>query len=86
MMYGLLQSDLFEFHTPPVEDELSTGEVNNQWHSHWRGQEGGQSATPDSEKFAKNWEKEGKNQEKRGKIRKKRQKLGRVFHFAPPDR
>ena len=49
----------------------------------------GQSATPDSEKFAKNLEKEGKNQEKsgkRGRIGKKRQKSGRFFHFAPPDR
>ena len=34
---------------------------------------GGQSATPDSEKFAKNREKEGKNQEKSGKKRKNRE-------------
>ena len=50
---------------------------------------GGQSATPDSKKFAKNREKEGENQEKSGKERKigkKRQKSGRFFHFAPPDR
>ena len=46
----------------------------------------GQSATSDSEKFAKNREKEGKNREKRGKIGKKRQNSGRFFHFAPPDR
>ena len=42
----------------------------------------GQSATPDSEKFAKNLEKSGK----RGRVGKKRQKSGRFFHFAPPDR
>ena len=47
--------------------------------------QGGQSATPDSEKNAKNWEKEGENQEKREEIRKKRRKSGRFFHFAPPD-
>ena len=35
---------------------------------------GGQSATPDSKKIAKNWEKEGKNQEKLGK---KEEKSGR---------
>ena len=55
----------------------------------------GQSATPDSEKFAKNRVKEGKNQEKsgekeksrkRGKIGKKRQKSESFFHFPPPDR
>ena len=50
-----------------------------QWHSYWLrrtgifvsgyGGVGGQSATPDSEKFAKNQEKEGTNQEK---LRKKR--------------
>ena len=28
----------------------------------------------------------GKNQEKRGKIGKKMPKLGRFFHFAPPDK
>ena len=57
---------------------------------HTFGHQGGQSATPDGEKFAKNQEKEGKNQEnrgkKRGKIGKKMQKSGRFFHFAPPDR
>ena len=50
----------------------------------WRGQ----SATPDSEKFAQNREKEGGNQEKsekRGKIGKKTQKSRRFLHFAPPD-
>ena len=36
--------------------------IHVQWHSHWGGK-GGQSATPDSKKFAK-------NREKRGKIRK----------------
>ena len=49
----------------------------------------GQSATPDSEMFAKNREKEGKNQEKEGKkrkIREERQNSGMFFHFAPPDR
>ena len=51
--------------------------------SHWGGK-GGQSATPDSEKLAKNREKEGKNQEKsenigrkRGNIGKKSQKSGK---------
>ena len=51
--------------------------------------QGGQSATPDSEKIAKNRKKSGKNQEKsgkKGKIGKKRQKSGSFFHFAPPDR
>ena len=52
--------------------------------SHW------QSATPDSEKFAKKLrkrrEKIRKNREKRGRIGKNRQKSGRFFHFAPPDR
>ena len=54
----------------------------------WGGQ-GGQSATLDSEKIAKNWEKEGQNQEntgKEGKNQEKEEKLGRFFHFAPPDR
>ena len=50
------------------------------------GGQGGQSATPDSKKFAKNREKEGENWEKRGKLGRKRQKSGRFFHFAPPDR
>ena len=53
------------------------------------GGQGGPSATPDSEKFAKNLEKEGKSWkigEKRGRIGKKRQKSGRFFHFAPRDR
>ena len=44
-----------------------------QWRSHWGGK-GGQSTTPDSDKFAKNREKEGENQEKSGKIRKNRGK------------
>ena len=50
---------------------------------------GGQSATLDSEKIAKNREKRkkiGKNWEKRGKIGKNRQKSGRFCYFAPPDR
>ena len=49
----------------------------------------GQSATPDSEKNAKKSGKRGGNQEKsgkRGEIGKKMQKLGKFFHFAPPDR
>ena len=55
------------------------------------GVKGGQSATPDSEKFARNWEKRGKIR----KIEKKEDKSGRkgknlvfqrFFHFAPPDR
>ena len=47
---------------------------------------GGQSAIPDSEKIAKNWEKQGQNWGKGGKNWEKRQKLGRFFNFAPPDR
>ena len=42
-----------------------------QWRSHW--EFGGQSATPDSEKIAKNREKEGKNLEKS----RKKEKSGR---------
>ena len=45
--------------------------------------QGGQSATPDSEKFAKNREKSGK---KRKDWEEKKQKSGRFFHFAPPNR
>ena len=48
------------------------------------------SATPDSEKFAKNREEDGKNQEKSGKnqekLGKKEEKSGSFFHFAPLDR
>ena len=63
-----------------------------QWRSHWSGK-GGQSATPDSEKFAKNLEKSGQNQEKlgkkSGKIRKKEETSGRngknlEISFAQP--
>ena len=43
------------------------------------GQGGVQSATPDSKK---NWQKEGKNDKNWGK----KAKIGKVFHFAPPDR
>ena len=43
------------------------------------GVKGQQSAHLDSKKIAKTQEKEGENQEKMGK-------LGRFFHFAPPDR
>ena len=50
------------------------------------GGQGEHSATPDSEKFAKNWEKSGKIGEKRRRIGKKRQKSGRFFHFVPPAR
>ena len=60
--------------------------IHTQWRSHWGVKEGRQSATPDSEKFAKIRKNEEKNQEKSGEIGKKRQKLGRFFHFAPPDR
>ena len=45
---------------------------------------GGQSATPDSENFAKNREKEGKNREKEEKSGRKGKKSGSFFHFAPP--
>ena len=51
------------------------------------GVQGGQSATPDSEKIAKNWETIRKNRgggEKR-KNREEKAKSGRFFHFAPPD-
>ena len=47
----------------------------------------GQSATPDSKKFAKNWRKSGKigkKEEKSGTV--KTQKSGRFFQLAPPDR
>ena len=50
------------------------------------GWQGGQSATPDSEKIAKNRE---KNQEKLGEKRKYREekaKSGNFFHVAPPYR
>ena len=47
-----------------------------QWRSHWGGK-GGQSATPDSKKIAKNQEKSGKNGKNSGEIRKKEEKLGR---------
>ena len=47
-----------------------------------RGQ-GGQSATPDSEKFAKNWEKEGKNLEKKRKNREEKAKIGKVLSLCP---
>ena len=60
--------------------------MKQKWRSHGGGDHGGQSVTPDSEKFAKNREKVRKNREKRGKIGKKRQKSGSFFHFAPPDR
>ena len=56
-----------------------------QWRSHWGGK-GGQSATPDSENFAKNREKEGKNQEKSGKKMKNREekaKIGKVLSLWP---
>ena len=46
----------------------------------------GQSATPDSEKFAKNLEKEGKKSGKIGKERKNREekaKIGKVPSLCP---
>ena len=46
---------------------------------------GGQSATPDSEKFAKNWEKEGKNPEKlwkKGKNREKEAKIRKLLSLC----
>ena len=43
------------------------------------GGQGGQSAPLTVKNFSKNQEKEGENQEKE-------EKLGRFFHFAPPDR
>ena len=46
----------------------------------------GQSATPDSEKFAKNLEKEGKKSGKIGKERKNREenaKIGKVLSLCP---
>ena len=53
------------------------------------GGQGGQSATPDSEKTCKNSAKRGENREKSGKIEEnsgKWQKSGRFFHFTPYDR
>ena len=53
------------------------------------GGQGGQSATPDSEKFANNREKEEKNQEESGKKRKNREekaKIGTVLSLCPTDR
>ena len=43
-----------------------------QWRSHWGGK-GGQSATPDSEKFAKKREKIGKKRKKSGRKGKNRE-------------
>ena len=46
----------------------------------------GQSATPDSEKFAKNGGGKGKNQEKSGKKRKKqgeKAKIGKALSLCP---
>ena len=57
---------------------------HDQWRSHWGCKGGGQSATPDSEKIAKNQEKELENQEKSGKKRRNREektKIGKVFSF-----
>ena len=45
--------------------------LGGQWRSHWGGK-GGQSATPDSEKIAKNRKKSGKIPEKSGKKRENR--------------
>ena len=56
-----------------------------QWHSHW-GVKGGQSASPDSEKIAKNLEGGKIGGKKKRKNREEKQKSGRFFHFAPPDR
>ena len=56
-----------------------------QWHSHWGAR--GQSATPDSEKIAKNREKSGKIQEKSGKKRGtigKKMQTNREVSFTLP--
>ena len=53
--------------------------------NHWGGK-GGQSAIPDSEKFAKNREKEGKNHENSGKKRKnleEKAKIRKVLSLCP---
>ena len=47
------------------------------------GGQGGQSATPDSKKFAKNREKEGKNREKKRKQREEKAKIGKVLSLCP---
>ena len=52
---------------PPALDPVVG---KQQWGSHWGGQ-GGQSAIPDSEKFAKNREKSGKIGKKEGKSGRK---------------
>ena len=56
-----------------------------QWRSHW-GCKGGRVPPLTVQKMLQIGKKEGKNREKRGEIRKKRQKLGKFFHFTPPDR
>ena len=58
--------------------------IIKQWRSHW-GCKGGQSATPDSEKFTKNREKEGKIRKNRGKEEKSGRKgKNREGSFALP--
>ena len=50
------------------------------------GGDGGQSATPDSEKIAKHWGKVGKNREnrqKKMKNRKEKAKIGKVLSLCP---
>ena len=50
---------------------------------------GGAECHPCIEKIAKNRGKEGKTMKKRERIRKNREekaKIGKFFHFAPPDR
>ena len=45
--------------------------------------QGGQSATPDSEKFAKNWEKSGNIGEKKRTNQEEKVKLGKVLSLCP---
>ena len=56
-------------------------QYSSQWRCHWGGQEG-QSATPDSEKIAKNREKEGKIRKKR-KNREEKAKIGKFLSLCP---
>ena len=88
----MVHSEFIAVHRPTFADaslllqlcELRIFEC--QWRSQGGGAHGGQSATPDSEKFAKNLEKEGKNQEKSGKKRKNREekaKIGKVLSLCP---
>ena len=75
-------------HQQPLES-VQILALLTQLRSHREGGSRGQSATPASEKIAKNWEKSGKRRGKSGKMGKNwktRGKIGkaRIFRFAPP--